>query len=341
MWPCLGRKKGDIMATIIFRSKIAEHIKSFIELRKASGRQGNYDVGMMRQFDQFIMGKLKPGQPLTKDLLERYIQDIAHLNPGTRMNRLSVIRQFCIHLRYFDDRTYIIPWKLLSRRPRFLPYIFTPEEITAIMAAAKRIGPAKSIRPIAIYTFVGLLASTGLRISEALKLTLADVDIRNGLLIVNKTKFQKSRNVPLSKSTTHQLAAYLKKRKKAGFSMLDDSPLFVNLQGNRYSLTAIRTIIKSIMGKLGIFGQKGKNTPRIHDFRHTFAVSRLLEWYRHGDNLMAKLPLLSTYLGHSTVTSTEVYLHSTSELMEQVHERFHDKCAIPNVKKENDDENGN
>lgn len=329
------------MATRIFRSELAGHIQSFLELRKASGREENWDAKMMQLFDRFLMGELNPGQAITKDTLERYMQSISHLSTGTRLNRLSILRNFCIYLKYFDCRTYLIPGNLLPRRSRHLPYIYSPEEITAIMSVAKNIGPAGSIRPSVICTLIGLLASTGLRIGEALRLTLSDVDIRRGVLLVRKTKFRKTRNVPLSKSAIHQMSVYMRKRRKYGFSTAGDSPLFVNSRGCKYGPTAICTIVLRIMRELGIRRPKEQRGPRIHDFRHTFAVSRLLSWYRQGDNLMAKLPLLSTYLGHSTVTSTEMYLHSTSELLEKVSERFHGEFAIPNLAKEDGDENRN
>jgi integrase len=108
-----------------------------------------------------------------------------------------------------------------------------------------------------------------------------------------------------------------------------DSPLFVNRRGKKYGQEAFTTIFLEIIRKLGIRGPKGQAGPRVHDFRHSFAVNRLLAWYREGANLSAKLPLLSTYLGHSTVSCTEVYLHATAELLESVGRRFHSHFAVP------------
>jgi integrase/recombinase XerD len=162
-----------------------------------------------------------------------------------------------------------------------------------------------------------------------LKLTLADVDLKKRLLLIRETKFKKSRHVPLSASTAAHLRNYLLQRRKAGMPAAADSPLFVNRRGNKYGQEAFTTVFLEIIRKLGIRGPKGQAGPRVHDFRHSFAVNRLLAWYREGANLSAKLPLLSTYLGHSTVSCTEVYLHATAELLESVGRRFHSHFAVP------------
>jgi len=166
-------------------------------------------------------------------------------------------------------------------------------------------------------------------VGEALKLTLADVDLKRRVLLVRETKFKKTRNVPLSASVARQLQIYLQQRRRADWSAVADAPFFVNLRGNRYGETGFTTVFLEILRQLGIRKPPGQRGPRIHDFRHAFAVNRLLAWYREGANLSAKLPLLSTYLGHSTVTCTEVYLHATAELLAGVGRRFHSHFAVP------------
>ena len=197
------------------------------------------------------------------------------------------------------------------------------------MAAAKQIGPPDSLRPAVISTIIGLLYTTGLRIGEALKLTLADLDFDRRLIVIRETKFKKSRYVMLSPSSVRHLTAFLRKRSRAGFSMEPNAPVFVNPMGRAYGQSTIATIFLEIVRELGLRGPKGEPGPRIHDFRHTFAVNRLATWYREGANLAAKLPLLTTYLGHTTVTCTQVYLQATAELMEKAGKRFHSNFVIP------------
>jgi integrase/recombinase XerD len=113
-----------------------------------------------------------------------------------------------------------------------------------------------------------------------------------------------------------------------------ETPLFVNRRSSAFGQVAFTTVFLEIIRKIGLRGPKGQAGPRVHDFRHTFAVNRLLAWYREGANLSTKLPLLSTYLGHSTVTCTEVYLHATAELLEHVGRRFREHFAVPPLRRE-------
>jgi integrase/recombinase XerD len=162
-----------------------------------------------------------------------------------------------------------------------------------------------------------------------LRLTLADVDLKRRVLLVRETKFKKSRYVPLSRSAAAHLRIYLRQRQRGSMCTSADSPLFVNRCENKYGQEAFTTVFLEIIRGIGIRGPKGEAGPRVHDLRHSFAVNRLLAWYREGVNVLAKLPLLSTYLGHSTVSCTEVYLHATAELLESVSRRFHSHFAVP------------
>jgi len=318
------------MTTCVFRSPLAPRLQSFLEIRRASGRWAIQDQKILRYFDSFLMRELKPGQPITSDIVEGWVTSMAHLSTGTRINRLSLLRQFCNYLRHFDPRTCMVHRSFLPHRTRPAPYIYSLDEVKQIIAAARGIGPADSLRPAVMATLIGLLFATGLRIGEALRLTLADVDLRRRLLTVRETKFRKTRYVPLSASTTSQLAAYLRERKNKGFPTESSARVFLSSTGRAYGgNSGLYTVFLEILRKIGLRGPKGQRGPRLHDFRHTFAVNRLLAWYRQGENISAKLPLLSTYLGHTTVTSTEVYLHATAELLESVGKQFHDHFAVP------------
>ena len=314
------------MATCLFRSPLAFRLQSFLETRRAAGRDDFNTKKILRYLDRFLMSELKPGEPITSELVERWLESMKSLSPGTRINRVSLLRQFCLYLSHFDPRTCIIHCNILPRRTRPAPYIYTRNEVCRIMAASKRLG---GIRGQVIATVVGLLYTAGLRIGEALKLTIGDVDLRRRLIHVRESKFKKSRYVTLSPSTVNELRAYLHKLCNAGYSTSSTAPLFVARGGGRYGKARFTAIFLEIIRKIGIRGPKGKRGPRVHDLRHTFAVNRLLAWYRQGTNLSAKLPLLSTYLGHSTVTGTEVYLQATAELLENAGKRFHAHCAIP------------
>ena len=321
--------------TCLFRSALAQKLQAFLDIRRAVGRNGYSDQKILTYLDRFLMTELKPGQPLSRQLTERWIESFKHLSSGTRVNRISILRQFCLYLSHFDRRTCIVHQSCVPRRTRPAPHIYTEREVGAIMAAAKRIGPAGSLRPVVFTALIGLLYAAGLRIGEALRLTLADVDLRQRLLTIRKTKFRKSRYVPLSEDTTNALAAFLHKRKDAGFSKEPTASVFVNPNGQAYCQPTIATVFLEIVRGIGLRGPVGQRGPRIHDFRHTFAVQRLAAWYREGAILLAKMPLLTTYLGHTTVTCTEVYLQATAELLEQANKRFYKHCAIPRLNEVN------
>jgi integrase/recombinase XerD len=315
-----------------FRSPLAARLQAFWESRYG-GRHGGFATHQLLGYlDAFLTDELRPGDTVTEEVAQRWIQSIEHLSAGSRANRISVLRQFCAYLRYFDPRTCLIHRTFIPRRSRFVPHIYSPDEVRRIMSAAKRIGPGGSLRPAVVATVVGLLFSTGLRIGEALNLTLADVDLPRRLLRIRHTKFRKSRFVPLSPSTSLHLAAYLRRRRRAGFPTNSDSPVFVNLGGRPLGPNGFSNLFLAILRKLRIRAGRGQRGARVHDARHTFCVHRLLAWHRSGAELLAKLPALSTYLGHASVSGTQTYLHATAELLASVGERFHAHFAIPPAK---------
>jgi len=321
------------MTTCIFRSPFAPRLQAFLEMRRALGRKGVSDQKILRYIDQFLIGVLKPGQPITQEIVNQWVRSIEPLSIGTRINRVSIFRQFCRYLRHFDSRTCLIHGGFLPKRTRPAPYIYTRNQIRVIMAAAKRIGPKGSLRPMAIFTLVGLLYNTGLRISEALKLTLGDVDLKRKLLLIRQTKFKKSRLIPLSASTTGAMRAFLERRRVAGFSIVRTAPVFVSphkmANGRPYGYTTVCQTFLEIVRREKIRGPAGERGPRVHDLRHSFAVQRLAKWYRAGAVISAKLPLLSTYLGHASLIGTEVYLQATAQLLEEANKRFRNHFALP------------
>ena len=317
------------MATCLFRSPLAPRLQAFWESHYARSRRGLSSQKILLYLDRFLMGELKPGQTISRQVVERWNESMAHLSPNTRINRLCVLRRFCRYLSYFDPDTCLIHQGFTLRRTRPAPHIYTRQDICRIMAAARQLGPPGSLRPVVVANLIGLLYTTGLRIGEALNLTLRDVDLQQRVIEVREGKFRKSRYVPLSSSAARQMKKYLHQRRDAGFSTAPTAPVFLNIIGTRHGHPGFVTLFLELLRSLGLRGPKGQPGPRIHDLRHTFAVHRLLAWYRQGANLAAKLPLLSTYLGHCTITGTEIYLQATAQLLESAGRRFHAHFAVP------------
>jgi integrase len=317
------------MGTCLFRSPLAPRLQAFWETHYARSRGGLSNQKILIYLDRFLIGELKKGQTISRPVVERWNESMASLSPNTRINRLCVLRRFCRYLHYFDPKTCLIHQSFSPRRTRPAPHIYTRQDIHRLMAAARQLGPSGSLRPVVAANLIGLLYATGLRIGEALNLTLRDIDLQRRVIEVREGKFQKSRYVPLSPSAARQVKKYLRQRRGAGFSIAPTAPVFLNIIGTRHGHPGFVTLFLELLRSLGLRGPKGQSGPRIHDLRHTFAVHRLLAWYRQGANLAAKLPLLSTYLGHSTITGTEIYLQATAQLLESAGQRFHAHFAIP------------
>jgi integrase/recombinase XerD len=179
------------------------------------------------------------------------------------------------------------------------------------------------------YTLFGLLYTTGLRVGEAIALDLADIDLARQRLYVDKSKFRKSRWVPMSPSTCTVLQHYMQERTRI-FPAAPQDPLFVNLRGRRFFLQVVYTAFRQALSRCGLRGGKGNPGPRIHDLRHSYACNRLAAAYRQGGDVNALLPALATYLGHVCITYTQVYLRATVELLEMANQRFR-KNFLQNV----------
>ncbi len=233
-------------------------------------------------------------------------------SPEQRRNRLMTVRRFAIALHAEDPRHEVPPADLFGRAShrRRTPYIYSPDDIRRLIDAAHRLGPGGSIRPLTYATMFGLIAATGMRVSEVLAIRLSDVT--DDGLIIAQTKFKKSRLLPLHPTTRLALDGYLAYRLKA--SSRSDA-LFISHQGTPPAYPTVITVFLQVIRSIGLRGAPGSRGPRIHDLRHTFAV-RSLERCAHDAQAVARhITALSTYLGHAHVTDTYWYLQATPELM--------------------------
>ncbi|ASP69724.1 tyrosine-type recombinase/integrase [Sinorhizobium meliloti] len=238
-------------------------------------------------------------------------------SPEQRRNRLLTVRRFALSLHAEDPRHEVPSADLFGRasRKRRTPYIYSPEEIRRLIDAARRLGPDDSIRSLTYATMFGLIAATGMRVSEAIAIRLHDVT--DDGLIIAQTKFKKSRLLPLHTTTRRALDGYLATRLKAASQ---SDALFISHQGTPLAYPTVITVFLQIIRSIGLRGAPGSRGPRIHDLRHTFAV-RSLERCAHDSQAVARhITALSTYLGHAHVTDTYWYLQSTPELMAHMSE---------------------
>lgn len=227
--------------------------------------------------------------------------------------RLEFVRGFAEHLTALDPTTEVPPADLLVRRPiRAEPYLYTDAEIAALLAAARAI--PSPLRAATYETLVGLLAVTGMRVGEAIGLDRTDLDWTHALLTIRGAKFGKSRELPLASSTLAALRRYADTRDRL-CSHPQDRSFFVSTAGTRLLYQNVHFDFLRLAGRAGLGARSPRCRPRPHDLRHTFAVRTLMDWYRQGVDVQARMPLLSTYLGHVDPSETYWYLQAAPELV--------------------------
>jgi integrase len=226
--------------------------------------------------------------------------------------RLSIVRGFARWLAALDPNTEVPPAGLVPAGPRRkTPFLYSQAEIAALMEAAG--DDPHPLRAATLETFIGLLVTTGMRASEAMALDIADLDPQRRLLMVCSTKFNKSRLVPVHASVLEALQAYLAVRDRLGVGPAT-AALFVWSSGNRLTHSVIQPAFRRLLAQAGIT-PRGSLRPRLHGLRHTFSVRTLLDWYADGGDVTARMPMLSTYLGHADPAATYWYLTGTPELL--------------------------
>ncbi len=240
------------------------------------------------------------------------------VRPSWWAKRLVMVRGFAKYMQTLDPRTEVPPLELLpASRVRSQPYVYTDEDVARLLAAAQAL---PSPLMASTYTsLIGLLSVTGLRIGEAITLDDSDVDLRHGVITVRKDKFGKTRQVPVHATTVDALASYRCARRRHSPSRKHQG-FFVSTAGTRLFYQNVDEKFRKLVYAVGL--DKRRPRPRIHDLRHTFAIRTVIAWHRAGEDVEARLPLLSTYLGHIGPSSTYWYLSAVPELLEAATSRL-------------------
>ena len=309
------------------RPTITCHVQAYLAHRRALGFALKCPGRLLMDFARFV-DQLGHGKVLTTELALQW----AILPPGASKRyqayRLSAVRGFARYLAARDDRTQIPPSQLLGRCVRRIqPHIYSDDQIGQLLTAATELPPAHAMRPKTYNTLLGLLNCTGLRISEALALSRADVDLQHGILHIRQTKFSKSRMVPLHPSATRAMVRYARARDRA-WPTPRSHDFFVSNQGRAPAHVTVGGTFRTLCNRLGLSGNGTRPQPRIHDLRHTFACRRLLAWYEQGVDVDHAITALSTYLGHTSIANTYWYLTGVPQLMGIASARF-ERLAAP------------
>ena len=283
----------------------------YLAMRRALGFKLTTQGAHLMSFIRFC--EERGATTVTTSLAVHWATRTASSHEAYQARRLDSVRIFARHLQALDPAAEVPPGDVLSRRQwRIPPYLYSPEEVAALMRAAGGLAPA--IRAATWRTLIGLLTVTGMRQGEACCLGRGDADLDAGTLVIADSKFGKSRLVFLHPTTTAALRAYEKARDEA-FPEPETDTFLVNSRGGPLDRHNIPRTFAALVTAAGIQAPPGQRAPRLHDLRHAFTVATMLDWYRDGGDVQARLPLLSTWLGHVDPKSTYWYLQAVPELL--------------------------
>lgn len=292
-------------------SRLGHLADEYLQTRRALGyklaSQGRVLRGFVRYLDD------RGDSRITVEAALAFATQPAGARPIWWTRRLSVVRGFAAFVQTIDPDTEVPPNSLLARGvSRAVPYLYSASQVAALMATARRLGTP--LLAATYETLIGLLAVTGIRVGEAIALNRDDVDLARGVLTIGSGKFGKARMVPVHPSTVQALETYAGRRDEMRPRCAAPS-FFVSTVGTRLTYNTVRVTFARLARQAGVEATSQRCHPRLHDFRHRFAVQTLLGWYRSQDDVAARLPLLSTYLGHVKPQSTYWYLSATPDLL--------------------------
>jgi integrase/recombinase XerD len=299
------------------------HMDAYVELRRSLGFQATRVVAHdLHELLDYVIAQ-GFSWPIRTQTILGWINSV----PAGQRLRLINARCFLKHLKASAPDTEVPGPGLLPGQPRPKPRLYSPEEIAKLQQATSELWEPGSLSQLTPYSIIGLLASTGLRASEVIDLTVDDVRLDSDppQLYIRKTKFYKSRVVPIHSSTAERLRAYLKERNRAKLRR-PSKAFFLSGMGRPLSYSTLRYMFKQLIHSVGIKNPEGKRGPLLHSFRHGFAIARLQMWYRDNLDVRALVPHLSVYLGHLSKEETYWYLTATPELLAAAGEAFRCVC---------------
>lgn len=302
-------------------SNLHTHLQTYLSTRRELGFKLQAHEPLLKKLIAFL--EARQAAYVTQSLAVEW----AVLPPGRSSVwysiRLSIARGFANYLRVKDPRTEYIPVGLLPFQPqRPQPYLYTQSEIDRLLVAAKALPPRDGLRSWTYHCLLGLLATTGLRITEARSLKRDDVDLQQDVLTIRSTKFGKSRLVPIHPTTRVMLAQYAARRDADGKAAKSCPYFLVGEEGRQLRRCTVQKIFAQLTVEIGLRAHGARRGPRLHDLRHSYALRTLINGYRSGQDTELLIPVLSTFLGHSHVRCTYWYLTACPELLEAAAERL-------------------
>lgn len=313
------------------QSFIAVDIKSYLNQHRSLGKKYRNEENTLHSLDSFLVHRHSRIHDLDGKIFSKWCDTFSHLTPTVRRNRMLIVRNLCLYRRRSNCNCFVPDILTFPKgHSQFFPYILSYVDIARLLRAAQQLPDLKRppLRPQTIRLAIILLYTCGLRRGELLRFRLSDFNASESTLFIRATKFHKERIIPLSATADAELRVYLSQRQRCGFPLQESSPIIWSKAGNveqrAYTGTGLARNWRLLCASLKILTQRGI-PPRIHDIRHSFAVNALLRWYDNSENVMTKLPQLSTYMGHVSIVSTQCYLPFVSSVRAVANARFERK----------------
>lgn len=299
-----------------FKSRFATRIQEFIAQKNALGFGYLESSRLLRDFDRFCLTYFPDADSLTENLCLAWATKKDTEGNNTFRNRMMPVREFARYLNRNGETAYVLPPDIARKDTLYAPYIYTEAEILAIWDVLDHLIPRSGfpVRQFVIPAMVKLLYCCGLRPAEARRLRVGDVDMDKGRLNIMESKQHRSRIVMMTDDVAEMLSDC---NTAVSAVMPDREPFFPNSEGGFYGKRGLEKTFRQTLMKAGIDGT-GRRSPRLYDFRHTFATHRLYHWMCEGKDLNAMLPYLSAYMGHAQLSDTYYYIHLVPGLMEEM-----------------------
>ena len=299
-------------------SPLRRRLEEYLSVRRALGFKLEWEGRILPDFLTYL--EERKAHAITTELAMNWAGGPSGANRDRAARRLSVVRIFARHMKAIDPQTEVPPARLWPCRVhRTTPYLYSQDDIVRMIEAAGKLRPP--LRAATYTMLLGLLAVTGMRVGEAIRLDRQDVDYHQGLLVIHHSKFDKSREVPVHSTTAQRLRTYARARDRL-CPHRKAPAFFLSITGTRLIYNNIFVTFQTILQNTLQPYLSGASRPRLHDLRHSFAIRTLLHWYQDNLDVEALLPRLSTYLGHSSPASTYWYLSAAPELLALVAQRL-------------------
>ena len=309
----------------VFQSILSCPIQGYIEEKKAVGYNFGKGAAMLKRFDIFVKSFGLEEVSLPKKLVLEWTKLTPNETVSNQSHRISLLRGLAEYMNRIGYPAYIYPRGLVTiDRYSYTPYIFSEVELLSILNVCDSYpkAAASPYRHLVLPLIMRMLYGCGLRISEALNLSIDDVDLREGTLFIADTKFGKERLIPMSDSLRKRCHDH---RMSVLACRAGKDPFYPSPYGGSYSSSTISSLFRQILWKAGI-SHSGKG-PRLHDMRHTFAVHCLKKWVLNGRDLSNCLPYLSAYLGHEDMRGSQRYLRLTADLYPDITAKVEESCS--------------